>query len=72
MPKTVDMENSSCLTSFFYILSIAAPNIFKLLKETKDPHKLKVKKKKKERDFRPWTWWPKKASLEDVKFELKC
>lgn len=47
MPKTVDMENSSCLTSFFYILSIAAPNIFKLLKETKDPHKLKVKKKKK-------------------------
>ena len=46
MPKTVDMENSSCLTSFFYILSIAAPNIFKLLKETKDPCKLKVKKKK--------------------------
>ena len=69
MPKTVDMENSSCFISFFCILSITALNIFKLLKETKDPHKLK--EKKRERDFRPWTWWPKKASLEDVKFELK-
>lgn len=47
MPKTVDMENSSCFTSFFCILSITALNLFKLLKETKDPHKLKGKKRKR-------------------------
>lgn len=51
MPKTVDMENSSCFTSFFCILSITALNLFKLLKETKDPHKLKGKKKKETLDL---------------------
>lgn len=47
MPKTVDRESSPCLASFFYLLPITAPNIFKLLKETKDPRKLKEEKKRK-------------------------